>query len=576
MTFLNAQALWGLLALAVPIIIHFFNLQRPKQILFSNVAFVKEVKKSVVRRLRFKQWLLLLARLLAISGLVLAFARPVLIRDNQNLLQGQRSVAVVIDNSYSMSVGNEKGMYFQQALSLARNVVKAYSRQDEFLLMTTSDLRLNYNFSEQEESLEELRNLKIAQNIRSQGDILGFRNEIFARANHQLKELYLISDFQEATVLTDSLGVQLQDSSMIIKYVPLANRAQKNVYVASQKIESQIVEVDQPVEMSMQLVNDGQSDVNNLNINIWLDGKIVSTNNTSVKADATQELRMLFTPTQTGWLGGYIELNDNPVDYDNKRYFSLYVPDQEKVLVVEGQNSPNVKILFRDLFKQFVPTFVSEREISTVQLEDFRSVVFLGMKNVSSGLSDKLQTYLNEGGSMLVFPGEGAKLNEINNWLLSLRVGSLEAAVSIQDGQAASAVDLAHPVFDGVFQRSQKRRDFDAPTMFRYHPLKLNNQTVHNRILSLENQSPLLLESRTGDGLLFLATFFPGDEWTDFHVKTVFPPILFRITQIMNQTQNVQQGQEIGFFEPKRIRTTEKALINLVDAEGKSIPPEQY
>ena len=74
MAFLFPGILWGLLALSVPIIVHFFNLQRPKQILFSNVAFVKEVKKSVVRRLKFKQWLLLLLRLLAISALVLAFA----------------------------------------------------------------------------------------------------------------------------------------------------------------------------------------------------------------------------------------------------------------------------------------------------------------------------------------------------------------------------------------------------------------------------------------------------------------------------------------------------------------------
>ena len=48
MTFLNPELLWGLLGLAVPIIIHFFNLQRPREVLFSNVAFVKEVKQTVV------------------------------------------------------------------------------------------------------------------------------------------------------------------------------------------------------------------------------------------------------------------------------------------------------------------------------------------------------------------------------------------------------------------------------------------------------------------------------------------------------------------------------------------------
>jgi len=128
MTFLNPGVLWGLFALAIPIIIHFFNLQRPKQILFSNVAFVREVKKTVTRRVKLRQWLLLLARLLALTLLILAFANPVIQHDGLRALNGARSVAIVIDNSYSMSAGNEKGPYLQQGLALARNIINAYSR----------------------------------------------------------------------------------------------------------------------------------------------------------------------------------------------------------------------------------------------------------------------------------------------------------------------------------------------------------------------------------------------------------------------------------------------------------------
>ena len=113
MTFLNPALLWGLLALAVPIIVHFFNLQRPREVLFSNVALVKEVQNTVVRRVKFQRWLLLLFRLLAIAAIVLAFANPVIVEPGA-ILQGNRSVAIVIDNSYSMTAGNEKGQYFQQ------------------------------------------------------------------------------------------------------------------------------------------------------------------------------------------------------------------------------------------------------------------------------------------------------------------------------------------------------------------------------------------------------------------------------------------------------------------------------
>ncbi|MEL6804711.1 MAG: BatA domain-containing protein, partial [Bacteroidota bacterium] len=392
MTFLNPGVLWGLLALAVPIIVHFFNLQRPKQIPFSNVAFVKEVKKSVVRRVRFQQWLLLFARLLAIAGLVLAFANPVIIDDNQSVLQGNRSVALVIDNSYSMTAGNEKGEYLQQAISLARNIIKAYGRQDEFLLMTTQDLKLNYNFAEQEEVLEELKTVKVSQNIRPHTEILSFAPQIFQRASNPLKKVYFLSDFQRSTVMTDSTDFTFSDSSLIVKYIPLASRPQNNVYIAETKINSQIVEVDKPVDMSMTLINDGEANIRDLSIRVMLDGKAVAISNKSLDPDASDNIELSFTPTKSGWQGGYIELDDNPIDFDNQRFFTLYVPEMEKVLIVEGERSANMRILYGEL-GQFDAEFISYRSLSTVNLSDYRSLVLLGLPDISSGMTERLKSY---------------------------------------------------------------------------------------------------------------------------------------------------------------------------------------
>ncbi|MEM7371225.1 MAG: BatA domain-containing protein [Bacteroidota bacterium] len=576
LSFLNPTLLWGLLALAVPIIVHFFNLQRPKQFLFSNVAFVKEVKKTVVKRVQFQKWLLLLARLLALTALVLAFANPVLVGEGEKALQGRRSVAIVIDNSYSMTAGNERGTYLQQSVSLARNIFKAYSKEDEFILMTSSDLRLNNNFANQEEVIEELKELKTSQNIRAHTDILSFIPDIFARAQNRIQELYFLSDFQESTVMADSQVVVLDDSARLIKYLPLATREQKNVYVESNKILSQILEKNKPIEFSMQLVNDGQNQVRDLSARIVLEGKVAAISNTSLEANSQKQIELSFTPTQGGWLGGYIELDDNPVDFDNRRYFSLYIPEKEKVLVVENQSSPNIRILYESLFEQFDVQFVPSRNISAVQLNDYRSLVLLGVSEMSSGLADKIKKFLDGGGSVMFFPGSKMDLSSVNQLMASVKVGSFSSMIKIQEGSKASNTDLSHPLFKGIFLRDQKQREFDAPSVYQYYPLSLNNQSVQNRIISLENQAPILLESKVSNGLMFTFTLFPGDDWTDFHVKTIFTPLMFRATQIMNQTQIVQSGMEIGFFEPKSIRTQEKTLINLVHEDGTISAPEQF
>lgn len=576
MTFLNPTILWGLLAVLVPIIVHFFNLQRPKVILFSNIDFVKEVKKNVVRRLKLRQWLLLLARILAVVGLVLAFAHPVIVNEKNKMLAGNRSVAIVIDNSYSMSGGNEKGAYLQQAISLTKNIVNSYSPQDEFLLMTTGNMRLNHNFGEKDEVLDELQKLDFKQKVRTQGEILNFTDEIFARSGSKIKEMYFISDFQVSTVMADSLKMALQDTNLLIKFIPLATREQKNVYITDHKITSQIIERNKPVQMTLSLVNDGEEKVNDLGVRVLIDEKVVSIGSYSVEPRSKQEITVSFSPAASGWQSGYISLDDYPIEFDNKRYFSFYVPDKEKVLVVEGNKSPNIHILYQDLFPQFAPTFVGARDISTVQFSDYRAVIIAGLGDASSGLTEKVTNFLKEGGNMMVFPASNMNLTSVNALYQSLNVGRFSDLANVQGGSKASVVALEHPIFEGVFLGNQKNREFDAPNLFRYYPFEISTSSIQNKILSLENQSPVFFETKVGNGTLFTWTTFPGDAWTDLHVKTVFPPMMFRATQLMCKAKGENVNQELGHFANMSVHTAKQELIKLKGDKDAEYIPEQY
>ena len=76
MEFVHPEILWGLGALAIPIIVHLLNFRRYKRVAFSHVAFLQQVERQTRSTQRLKHLLVLLARLLAITGLVLAFAQP--------------------------------------------------------------------------------------------------------------------------------------------------------------------------------------------------------------------------------------------------------------------------------------------------------------------------------------------------------------------------------------------------------------------------------------------------------------------------------------------------------------------
>ena len=61
---------------AVPVILHLFMKQTPKHIIFPALRLIKERQKRSRKRLRVKNWLLLLARMALLALMALALARP--------------------------------------------------------------------------------------------------------------------------------------------------------------------------------------------------------------------------------------------------------------------------------------------------------------------------------------------------------------------------------------------------------------------------------------------------------------------------------------------------------------------
>ena len=78
MSFAYPEFLFALAAISVPIVIHLFNFRRFKKVYFSDIRFLKDVEIETKSRNKLKNLLILLSRILAITFLVMAFAKPVI------------------------------------------------------------------------------------------------------------------------------------------------------------------------------------------------------------------------------------------------------------------------------------------------------------------------------------------------------------------------------------------------------------------------------------------------------------------------------------------------------------------
>lgn len=105
--FVHPELLWGLLAAALPILIHLINRRRARLQPFAALEFVKQSQKKLARALKLKQLLLILLRMLILAGLVLWLAQPEKRPDTlpsvAKKATGARATVVIVDLSLSMN-----------------------------------------------------------------------------------------------------------------------------------------------------------------------------------------------------------------------------------------------------------------------------------------------------------------------------------------------------------------------------------------------------------------------------------------------------------------------------------------
>jgi hypothetical protein len=108
LNFLNPVFLAGLAAAALPILIHLFSRRRARVLSFPSLEYLQEISRRKVRRMRLRQWLLLALRVLIVAFFAMAMGRPAIRGGAGVVTRGSSTVAVVLDNSFSMSAADPR------------------------------------------------------------------------------------------------------------------------------------------------------------------------------------------------------------------------------------------------------------------------------------------------------------------------------------------------------------------------------------------------------------------------------------------------------------------------------------
>ena len=106
-----------------------------------------------------------------------------------------------------------------------------------------------------------------------------------------------------------------------------------------------------------------------------------------------------------------------------------------------------------------------------------------------------------------------------------------------------------------------------------YRPARGSEQTL----IQLANGNPFLQEMRKGEGAALFFSSAPDTRWTDFPVRGLFVPILYRAIFYLSASESTS-GEQLVVGQPSEFRVTgvsADARLSISTPDGQDFIPEQ-
>ncbi len=520
MSFLYPSYLYGLLLVSIPIIIHFFNFQRARKVYFTNVSFLRTVKEVTNARNKLKNLLVLLARILFIAFLVLAFARPFIPNKQSTIQQSSNYVSVYLDNSYSMQNEQDNRRLFDIALRQAEQLTAIFPSNTLYQLVTNNTTESTPFFYDAARFNERLTEISFNNTDLTWQQVKGLQQQAFEqngspRGNH----IFWISDFQRYP--SETLNANALDTAQNYYLIPLRATQQTNLFVDSVWLESPFIQLQENTTLSIKINNDAEETLTDQVVRLYVDEKQVASTTVTVAGGTSELVELNFAVTESGSKPCRIQLDDYPIVFDNEYYFTLQIAPKIDIVLVTPTNTPYLPQVYRsESFFSLQQFNVNDLDYNALQNADL--VILENLDNIDNALRTALTEAMQKGVSLAVFPGLTANVTDYSALLgIPFQQGSgnfqQQAFVGLENPE------LENPFFEGVFEKMSKNMSMPKGiAAYRWG-------NIGEPILQFKNNQNFLSIFRRETHNVFLFASPLAPQTTDFFRHALFVPVMYKI-----------------------------------------------
>ncbi len=546
----------GLAALALPIIAHLISRKSGVKLSFPAVSFLVSSQGDLSSRSRIKDIIFLILRALILVFIVLIFAKPAVFSFSEKVDNTPKSIAIVIDNSFSMGYENN----FGKAKKKAHDIIDAIADGSfSFVapLVKTNEKQLDV-IQDKSRLRGALQNIKLSNGFSDNERRLQDIYSKLLKTPNQIKRVVFITDLQKNGWKDEKFDPPWLDVIDISQTSETANHAVADVDLRYEENSTTI---------KAQVSNYSSDSLSGLITTFSFDEKEIR-EGIDVEPHGSSSLGVSFESGDLVVSHGTVSTTHDKLKIDDIRYFISDGPDSNsKILIVDGDPREDSRLSESYYLAQALETIseISGTQVTILDndaflredLSNFEVIYLANVGELTPRITKQLEVFIEKGGSAVIFLGNSTRASSYNVLLKNILPGEI---IGIAEGSTSiTAVDNS-----GWFSKEIADKMAQVKIEKRYN---IRPHPGSEAIINTSGDSPLLIGKQKGNGNVYLFTSTADNSWNNFSITPVFLPIIKRINDSPISGRNKSRQYLVN--QSVEIETAEDAKsIVVVDPQG--------
>lgn len=567
MSFLYPLFLVAGLSLAIPILIHLFNLRKYKTVLFPHTRFLKNIQLNSRKQSQVRYKWLLTARLLFLALLILAFAQPFFNNKDATVTANKLQI-IYLDNSSSMSAKKGARTMLDIAKDAARRQVQHAMPGSRFVLLT-NDKPASYRAEPADKVFADINAAEISASVRNVTQVLTNAQSIMQNEAAKGADLYYYSDFQTSAFPAQPAKELVKDITFY--GLPVQPEEPEDIALDTAFLTTPVLQTGKSNYLVVHTRSAGKAPKEHLVLNLSVNGQVKSAASLDFSDKKDRFDTLNFQAGGQEWQQIALTLNDASMRFDDTfRITARSSPNLSILVLNEGQINPYIQAAFR-AYNGFR---LNQSELATApkNWKDYNLVILNGITRIDEAMGKALNEALLQGQSICIFPGRTANLQQLNEGLR--QVGDIHLAGIDTAVQTASSLQQGSVLVKDLFE--QIPENVQLPVANWHYVVSAGLSANQQSVLSFRNGDPLLARYTPSKGQLYICATSADLQSGNFPGSYFFTPFLYQMA--MQSSSNSVYAVTVGSQQAVYLNLANASERNTIHVFGNHtdiIPPQR-